>query len=161
MNLIQYYKIRYSIDIKNKNQPLILVHKKDAQDNPLTLYFVPELCYIVGLDEYDVSNTEFMSFVSQKTQKDPTSKVNEINKFVDLLQDQTEHKQTHMNSKKKTEHYGIQLNQMKDSFSAYYMKPPELQYGNRNHKPEKIELIKNMFNGNQKPIRWVLFYEKK
>ena len=160
MNLIQYYKIRYSIDIKNKNQPLILVHKKDAQDNPLTLYFVPELCYIVGLDEYDVSNTEFMSFVSQKTQKDPTSKVNEINKFVDLLEDQTEHKQTHMNSKKKTEHYGIQLNQMKDSFSAYYMKPPELQYGNRNHKPEKIELIKNMFNGNQKPIRWVLFYEK-
>ena len=111
LNLIQYYEKVYQIKIKNKDQPLILVRKKDAQGNPLNLYFVPELCNLVGIDEDDIVNNKFMKEVSQCTQMEPDEKVAKINDFMNLLLNKDEDNLTpeKWSSKKKYEYYGINI----------------------------------------------------
>ena len=51
INLIKYYDIAHNKKIINKKQPLILVRKKDSQGDPLNLYFVPEFCHLVSIDD--------------------------------------------------------------------------------------------------------------
>ena len=154
INHIEYYKKAYNIDIKNKDQPLIIVRKKDSK----SIYFVPELCYLVGIDESDTTNKKFMKKVSECTKMDPTQKVLETNEFIQLLQDKTEDKKTHMSSKKKSDHYGIKITPLKDLFPAYYMKQPQLLDGTGqvfDKYNKEIKLDKNIIN----KAKWVLFYE--
>ena len=154
INHIEYYKKAYNIDIKNKDQPLIIVRKKDSK----SIYFVPELCYLVGIDESDTTNKKFMKKVSECTKMDPTQKVLETNEFIQLLQDKTEDKKTHMSSKKKSDHYGIKITPLKDLFPAYYMKQPQLLDGTGqvfDKYNKEIKLNKNIIN----KVKWVLFYE--
>ena len=154
INHIEYYKKAYNIDIKNKDQPLIIVRKKDCK----SIYFVPELCYLVGIDESDTTNKKFMKKVSECTKMDPTQKVLETNEFIQLLQDKTEDKKTHMSSKKKSDHYGIKITPLKDLFPAYYMKQPQLLDGTGqvfDKYNKEIKLDKNIIN----KAKWVLFYE--
>ena len=42
--MLEYYKMKYNITIKDKDQPLLYVNKKDQ-----TLYFPVELCNIATL----------------------------------------------------------------------------------------------------------------
>ena len=154
INHIEYYKKAYNIDIKNKDQPLIIVRKKDSK----SIYFVPELCYLVGIDESDTTNKKFMKKVSECTKMDPTQKVLETNEFIQLLQDKTEDKKTHMSSKKKSDHYGIKITPLIDLFPAYYMKQPQLLDGTGqvfDKYNKEIKLDKNIIN----KAKWVLFYE--
>jgi len=154
INHIEYYKKAYNIDIKNKDQPLIIVRKKDSK----SIYFIPELCYLVGIDESDTTNKKFMKKVSECTKMDPTQKVLETNGFIQLLQDKTEDKKTHMSSKKKSDHYGIKITPLKDLFPAYYMKQPQLLDGTGqvfDKYNKEIKLDKNIIN----KVKWVLFYE--
>ena len=154
INHIEYYKKAYNIDIKNKDQPLIIVRKKDSK----SIYFVPELCYLVGIDESDTTNKKFMKKVSECTKMDPTQKVLETNEFIQLLQDKTEDKKTHMSSKKKSDHYGIKITPLKDLFPAYYMKQPQLLDGTGqvfDKYNKEIKLDKNIIN----KVKWILFYE--
>lgn len=154
INHIEYYKKAYNIDIKNKDQPLIIVRKKDSK----SIYFVPELCYLVGIDESDTTNKKFMKKVSECTKMDPTQKVLETNEFIQLLQDKTEDKKTHMSSRKKSDHYGIKITPLKDLFPAYYMKQPQLLDGTGqvfDKYNKEIKLDKNIINKG----KWVLFYE--
>ena len=154
INHIEYSKKAYNIDIKNKDQPLIIVRKKDSK----SIYFVPELCYLVGIDESDTTNKKFMKKVSECTKMDPTQKVLETNEFIQLLQDKTEDKKTHMSSKKKSDHYGIKITPLKDLFPAYYMKQPQLLDGTGqvfDKYNKEIKLDKNIIN----KAKWVLFYE--
>ena len=143
-----YYEKAHQIKIENKVQPLILVRKEDAQGDPLNLYFIPELCNLVGIDDEDVINFNFMKKVSECTKMEPTQKVKETNKFIELFQDATEDKSTHWSSKKKSEHYGVQINPLKELFNAYYMNPAQLKDG-KNKKVGKdnkgdVNLVKNI-----------------
>ena len=147
-NLMTYYEKAHQIKIENKVQPLILVRKEDAQGDPLNLYFIPELCNLVGIDDEDVINFNFMKKVSECTKMEPTQKVKETNKFIELFQDATEDKSTHWSSKKKSEHYGVQINPLKELFNAYYMNPAQLKDG-KNKKVGKdnkgdVNLVKNI-----------------
>ena len=154
INHIEYYKKAYNIEIKNKDQPLIIVRKKDSKP----IYFVPELCYLVGIDEEDTTKKKFMKKVSECTKMNPTQKVEETNEFIHLLQDKTEDKKTHMSSKKKSDHYGIQITPLKDLFPAYYMQQTQLLDGTGQFFDKynrEIKLEKNVINN----VKWVLFYE--
>ena len=46
INLVEYYKIAHNLKIEDENQPLILVMRKDSQGEPMSLYFVPEFCFL-------------------------------------------------------------------------------------------------------------------
>ena len=155
INHIEYYKKAYNIEIKEQNQPLIIVRKKDSNK----IYFIPELCYLAGINEEDSMNRKFMKKVSECTKMNPTQKVEEINNFIQLLHDINEDNKTKMSSKKKTEHYGIQISPLKDLFPAYYMKEAKLidgsgQFFDKNN--TEIKLDKNIIN----EVKWVLFFEE-
>ena len=161
INLMKYYEEKHGIKIKNRDQLIIIVRKENAQGDPLNLYFIPELCHLVGIDDEDVMNTDFMKKVSEFTKLEPTDKVIETNKFIELFQDTNEDRDTHWSSKKKAEHYGIQINPLKELFSAYYMTPAQLKDG-KNKKVTKdnkadVNLVKSI------PIpkkKWLFIYEK-
>ena len=55
INLIEYYKEAHDITIKVADQPLIVVINDDQE-----IYFIPELCYLGGLDDKAVKDGKFM-----------------------------------------------------------------------------------------------------
>ena len=157
INLIKYYDKAHSKKIVNKEQPLILVRKKDAQGDPLNLYFVPEFCHLVSIDDEDI-NAEFMDEVSSFTKMEPNQKVERINEFIKLLQDKTEDDTNEKwSSKKKSDFYGIKIIPT-ELFKAYYMKETKLLDGNNkivDKRSKDVNLVKNI-----NLYKWVLFYEE-
>ena len=162
INLIKYYKTAHNIEIKDKNQPLILVRRKDSQGNPINLYFIPELCLLAGLDDEQRMNDEFMKKVAKYTKLEPDQRVNETNKFIELIHDETENDKSKekWSSKKKLDYYGIEVEPLKDLFSAYYMYETTLLDGKNKEVDKKskgkINLIKKV-----DMINWIIFCDEK
>ena len=162
-NFIDYYQKAYNAEIKDLNQPLILVRKKGSNDEQINLYFVPEFCNLTNIEEEEISNSNFLQNISVYTKLNPNEKVESINNFLNLLQDETENKLLeNMSSKKKYNEYGINIIPL-GLIQAYYMKKTE--FANEGNKKidaskfsggrDKVSLIKKI-----SPVNWVLFYEK-
>ena len=162
-NFIDYYQKAYNAEIKDLNQPLILVRKKGSNDEQINLYFVPEFCNLTNIEEEEISNSNFLQNISVYTKLNPNEKVESINNFLNLLQDETENKLLeNMSSKKKYNEYGINIIPL-GLIQAYYMKKTE--FANEGNKKidaskfsggrDKVSLIKII-----SPVNWVLFYEK-
>ena len=162
INLIEYYNKAYKKTIKNEDQPLILVRKKGNNGEQVNLYFVPEFCNLININEEDVINSDFLQNISQYTKLKPKDKVKRINAFINLLKDTTENNSLdNMSSKKKYDYYGIDIIPM-DLIQAYYMKETELTAGqNKIIDVNKYSKGKDKVNLFQKTnmIKWVLFYE--
>ena len=129
INLIQYYEQAHKLTINNPNQPLILVRRKDSQGEPLNLYFVPEFCFLAGLEDQEAKDGFFMKELAKFTKLETTDRVDKTNEFINLLNDpekNEEHPQL-LSSKEKCELYGIEVMPVKDLFKAYYMKDTELE----------------------------------
>ena len=75
----------WNIEIKDKKQPLILVDVKDPQYKEKPKYYVPELCYLVGINEEDTRDFKFMQEIIEKTRLNPDEKINQIEKCLDLF----------------------------------------------------------------------------
>ena len=150
INLIKYYEEAKKLKIRDPNQPLILVRKTDSQGDPLSLYFVPELCFLAGLDDDAIKDGRFMRELANYTKLDPNNRVNKTNEFIDLLKNP--------GSKEKCEAYGIEVRPLKNLFTAYYMKETKLIAGGG--KP--IKANDKLFPVLEKiPMRnWLCFYEK-
>ena len=157
ITIFDYYKKKYNITIKNKDQPLILVCKGPIQEDKNKLYFVPELCVLVGLEEKQIQNGKFMNELSDgKTKLNPNERVKKINKFLEILED-TEKKPNQLSPKDILNKYEIQIKPVKeDSFNGYYMKTPKLY----DFKENVIE--KNVFPVVKKVhlTEWYCVYEK-
>ena len=159
-NLIDYYEKAYKIKIKNVNQPLILVRRKNSNEEVQNLYFVPELCFLSGLQEEETKNGMFMKELAKLTKLEPTERVNKTNEFIKLLEDPTKHKKNleKLSAKEKSDFYGIKIKPLKHLFTAYYMKEPKLLGGNKkqvhsNDRAFPVLEKKEMTN-------WICFYEK-
>ena len=101
ISIINYYKIQYGIEIKDKNQPLLIVesdnpkkkklnsNKKDSSSNDdnYVIYLIPELVYITGIEDDDKKNNNrnFGKNVIKKTKLDPGKKMSEIKGISDLV----------------------------------------------------------------------------
>jgi len=139
ISMFNYYDKVYKIKIKNKDQPLIIVKRKDLQGNVISLYFVPELCHLGGLDDSATKNGKFMKELANYTKLFPAERVKKTNQFLNLLEcsepkkiknDKNEIIQILPTSKEKTELYGFDIQPVKDNFTAFYMKQPILKAGN-------------------------------
>ena len=150
INLIKYYEESKKLKIRDPDQPLILVRKTDSQGDPLSLYFVPELCFLAGLDDDAIKDGRFMRELANYTKLEPSNRVNKTNEFIDLLKNP--------GSKEKCETYGIEVRPLKNLFTAYYMKETKLIAGGG--KP--IKANDKLFPVLEKiPMRnWLCFYEK-
>ena len=158
--IIDYYKEKYNIEIKNKKQPLILVCKGPAEENKNKLYFVPELVSLTGLEDDQVKMGEFMSELAKSTKLKPGQRVEKTKKFIDLLKDNNK-KPNQLSPKEKLDLYGITIEPIKENekqFKGYYMKEVKL-YDGKNNKitgntfpvVKKVDLKKN---------NWYFVYEK-
>ena len=55
-----YYDKIWKFEVKDKKQPLIAVDIKDPQFKQRKKYYVPELCYLLGINEEDTQDYYFM-----------------------------------------------------------------------------------------------------
>ena len=162
ISLFNYYKKHYNITIENLDQPLIMVIRKDPQDNETTLYFVPELCHLGGLDDTAIKNGKFMKELAMYTKLIPAERVKKTNQFLDLLESTEKKKgkdgKSLPSAKEKTEYYGFDIEPVKDNFTACYMTQPMLIAG----KNKPIKMNDKVFQI-LKPIAmedWLFLYEK-
>jgi hypothetical protein len=132
LNLVNYYKQAHNIDIKDKTQPLLLVTRKGAQGEPVNLYFIPEICYLCGLDDAAVSNRDFMKELATYTKMDPVKRIRETNNFIELINSTTKKKILDKNNnpitilaspKEKMEEFGMQIDLPEGNFQGVYLKP--------------------------------------
>ena len=103
----QYYKDVLNIEIKDKNQPLILTKNikptsiNKEKDNviletnkvpPPPKYYIPELCTMIGINDDDMEDRKFMEKIIEKTRLEPDKKIAQIKKCLDLFYDTIEKK---------------------------------------------------------------------
>jgi aubergine-like protein len=162
ITLFNYYKKHYNITIENLDQPLIMVIRKDPQDNETTLYFVPELCHLGGLDDTAIKNGKFMKELAMYTKLIPAERVKKTNQFLNLLESTEKKKgkdgKSLPSAKEKTEYYGFDIEPVKENFTACYMTQPMLIAG----KNKPIKMNDKVFQI-LKPIAmedWLFLYEK-
>ena len=163
--LEEYYKEKYKINIKDLTQPLILVKKKDAQGKDFDLYFVPEMCYLAGLDDEFLKDREFMKNLANYTKLDPKFRITKTNEFLKLLVE-TKNKEIkrdgkvikELSSKEKSELYGIEISALDQLHKAYNMKETELLAG----KKETITAKNKRFDVISKKdmSHWICLYRK-
>ena len=95
ISIYNYYRQQYRIDIKYKNQPLLIAERKingkkllpnNENDNPnnKVIYLVPELVLITGI-ENDRSSKSRRQDIITKTKTNPNQRMQEINKIHDLI----------------------------------------------------------------------------
>ena len=160
INLIQYYEKVHDLKIKDKNQPLILVRKKNSQGEPISLHFIPELCSLSGIEDSSAKDGYFMKELAKYTKLEPIDRVKKTNEFLNLLSDEEKDPQhpDRMSSKEKCQSYGIEIEPVNKLFEAYYMKKTKLIGGNKQEvyptdRTFPVLKKKDMTN-------WICFYEK-
>ena len=148
IKLSDYYKDVYKINIKNKDQPLLIVEGKQPQGKKIDLFFIPELCTLSGLDDEDTKNRYFMKDLAKNTKFHPNDKVYYINNFLKLLIDDKKDGKS-KSAKEKSEIYGIEIKENDMKQKAYYMERPKLIGGSKkNVTSNRFEVIsaKDMTN---------------
>ena len=93
VSIFNYYKNQYRIDIKDKEQPLLIAESKmkgknlltnnEKQDIPI-IYLIPELVLITGIENDQNSKSRRQNIISM-TKTDPNQRMREINRIHDLM----------------------------------------------------------------------------
>ena len=87
INIKNYYKQQYKIDLKHEDQPLLIeeIPRRRAKDqeNPQTIrYLIPELVYLTGIDELDERDR---AEIIAKSKFQPNEKIKRIEKGFSYL----------------------------------------------------------------------------
>ena len=136
-----YYEKIWNIKIKDKKQPLIIVDVRDPQYKEKPKCYVPELCYLVGINDEDTRDFQFMQEIIEKTRLSPDQKIEQIEKCIDLFVEtekksinndakgenlNTIYDDVNNTSKKKLEYYGIIINKLdKKPIKPYCVSEPK------------------------------------
>ena len=168
INLVKYYEKAHKLKIRDTKQPLIIVRRKGPQNEEITLYFVPELCFLAGLDDDAVKDGFFMRELAKYTKLEPNDRVDKTNEFLKLLvddeiepqkKDETDEEYYQKKSaKQKSEFYGIEVKPLDKLFTAYYMNETKLFAGNNKSitsKDKTFPIYKKV-----DMTSWLCFYEK-
>jgi hypothetical protein len=131
-NLIEYFKKRYQIKIKDSNQPIIIVRSKNKNGQIQNNYFVPELCSLENLEDDAKKDGNFMKQLAKYTKLEPTQRVQKTNEFIKLLEDPTKDKEhpERKSAKEKSDLYGIKVKPLNELFTGYIMSETKLIGGN-------------------------------
>ena len=168
--LEEYYIKKYEIKIKDPSQPLLLVKRKDAEGKDINLFFVPELCYLAGLDDEFIKDRDFMKKLADYTKLTPQDRIKKTNEFLNLLVDdrrfteeEEEEEENHENeerksAKEKSEEYGIEIKPLDKLHKAYYMKGTQLIGGNKKPVSSKDKIF-NVLN-KRDMTKWLCLYKR-
>ena len=158
--LEEYYNKKYQIKIKNPSQPLLVVKRKDAEGEDINLYFVPELCYLAGLDDEFIKDREFMKKLADYTKLTPEDRIKKTNEFLKLLVDpqRDPENKNKLSAKEKSDLYGIEIKALDKLHKAYYMKETILMGGNKkiiSPKDKKFNVLSK-----KDMTKWLCLYRK-
>ena len=157
VKLIDYYQNIKKMKIKDEEQPIIVVRKKGPQDSFVNLYFIPELCFLAGLEDSEIKDKNLMKQLSFYTKLKPDDRIKKANIFLDLLNEKGK-KDKNKSPLEKTIEYGIEVSPVKDHFKAYMMKEPIL-IGEKNKNVIGTKVFRIAKKANM--LSWLCFYEKK
>ena len=160
INLIKYYKERHNIEIKNLEQPLIIVYSKEPQEKQKELYFIPELCYFAGLDDEATKDRDFMRKLANETKLNPDDRIFKTNNFLKLLQETKKKDGYDKSSKEKSEFYGIEVKPLDKMHKAYYMEETPLLGAEGKIDLKKDKIFKVIKNIDFPYEEWVCFYKE-
>ena len=155
--LLDYYQKEHKIKIKNVHQPLIVVRRKGNDGQINNLYFIPELCYLSGLEDEEIKNGQFMKELAKFTKLEPKMRVQKTNEFIQLLEDPSKNK-NELSAKEKSELYGIRVEPLNELFNAYYMKETKLIAGNKKEIKSNQRTFPVLAKNDM--TKWLCFYEK-
>ena len=102
ITVLEYFKKQYKVDIKYKDQPLLIAEKKTKNKKLLTqnneneninnneedtpIYLVPELLYTTGVNN-NFENKDRRRNIISKTKVDPNKKLEEIKGIYEMIND--------------------------------------------------------------------------
>ena len=155
--LEDYYNEKYKIKIHNTNQPLLIVKRKNSEGKDITLYFVPELCYLAGLDDEFIKDRDFMKQLADYTKLTPKDRINKTNEFLNLLKE-TKKMEGKLSSKEKSELYGIEITALDQLHKAYNMKDTILLANNKKEISSKDKVFDVISKKDM--TKWICLYRK-
>ena len=155
--LEDYYNEKYKIKIHNNNQPLLIVKRKNSEGKDITLYFVPELCYLAGLDDEFIKDRDFMKQLADYTKLNPKDRINKTNEFLNLLKE-TKKIEGKLSSKEKSELYGIEITALDQLHKAYNMKDTILLANNKKEISSKDKVFDVISKKDM--TKWICLYRK-
>ena len=155
--LEDYYNEKYKIKIHNTNQPLLIVKRKNSEGKDITLYFVPELCYLAGLDDEFIKDRDFMKQLADYTKLNPKDRINKTNEFLNLLKE-TKKIEGKLSSKEKSELYGIEITALDQLHKAYNMKDTILLANNKKEISSKDKVFDVISKKDM--TKWICLYRK-
>ena len=158
--LIDYFKDEYKIVIHNPKQPIILVRNKTKDGQVTNSYFVPELCYLSGLEDEETKNGLFMKELAKLTKLEPNERIQKTNEFIKLLEDPSKDKNQpgKLSAKEKSDLYGIKVEPLNELFTAYYMKDTKLIGGSNTQVSSRDKTFKVLKKSDL--TNWLCFYEE-
>ena len=92
INIKDYYKRQYNINIKHDDQPLLIEEvprRRKEEEKIIVRYLIPELCYLTGIDELDERER---AEIITKSKFQPNQKVQKIEKGFSYLKNPTKKK---------------------------------------------------------------------
>ena len=156
--LEEYYTKKYKIKLKDLTQPLLVVKRKDAEGEDINLYFVPELCYLAGLDDNFIKDREFMKQLADYTKLTQKDRINKTNEFLKLLTETKKKNKDTLSAKEKSDLYGIEVKELDKLHKAYYMKETVLIGGNKKVIKPKDKLFEVYHKKDM--TKWLCLYRK-
>ena len=155
ITVLEYFKKQYKVDIKYKDQPLLLAEKKTknkkllSQNNnnenninneeDIPIYLVPELLYTTGVNN-NFENKDRRRNIISKTKVDPNRKLEEIKGIYEMINDNNDPKNYKgkdgniYKSKTASEvanEWGINIGKNLE-IKGRILPQPKLNYGNNN-----------------------------
>jgi len=158
--LIDYFKDEYKIVIHNPKQPIIVVRNKAKDGQVNNSYFVPELCYLSGLEDEETKNGLFMKELATLTKLEPNERIKKTNEFIKLLEDPSKdsNQPEKLSAKEKSDLYGIKVEPLNELFTAYYMKDTKLVGGSNTQVSSRDKTFKVLKKSDL--TNWLCFYEE-
>ena len=146
INIKNYYKQQYKIDLKMEDQPLLIEElprrRRDKdQDNPPTIRFlIPELVYLTGIDELDERDR---ADIIAKSKFQPNEKIKRIEKGFSYLKNTEKKKikkketlvELHSPNEIRME-WGININNNFVEVEAQYLPIPKLEFRDKAEVPQ-------------------------
>ena len=155
--LEDYYLEKHKIKINNYNQPLLIVKRKNSEGKDITLYFIPELCYLAGLDDEFIKDRDFMKKLADYTKLNPKDRINKTNEFLNLLVE-TKKEEGKLSSKEKSALYGIEIKALDQLHKAYNMKDTILLASNKKEISSKDKVFDVISKKDM--TKWICLYRK-
>ena len=156
-NYADYFLKKYKIQLRFKDQFLLVHHKKiadrDAKGNKINeriekIVLLPELVRATGLTDEMRSDFRIMKDIGQHTILDPRSRMDNISKIIKNINDS------------KNEGFNFKVKEDSNQISVLQMKTPKIIFGSQSSEIPKGDKINLNSLAENKPLNnWILVYE--